>query len=230
MATKKKTIVIATIRPWNIARYRAWKAPAGYRVVLITKKDQLVPKRLDKLNPHYIFFPHWSWIIPPEVYERYECIVFHMTDLPFGRGGSPLQNLLVRGIYKTKVSALKVDGGLDTGPVYLKRPLDLSRGSAHELYLKLADITERMVRDILRASPAPKPQRGKPVAFPRRKPQESKIPDGLTGRKLYDFIRMLDAPEYPVAYKEEAGVRIEFRNARLSKGTVLADAAYIPLT
>ena len=52
------------------------------------------PSELDKLlesyNPRYIFFPHWSWIVPKEIFEKYECVCFHMTDLPFGRGGSPL--------------------------------------------------------------------------------------------------------------------------------------------
>ena len=46
--------------------------------------------------------------IPTEIFTSFECIVFHMTDLPYGRGGSPLQNLIVRGHKKTKVSALKV--------------------------------------------------------------------------------------------------------------------------
>jgi len=44
-----------------------------------------------------------------------------MTDLPFGRGGSPLQNLIERGIKKTKISAIKVDGGIDTGDIFFKR-------------------------------------------------------------------------------------------------------------
>jgi len=37
------------------------------------------------------------WIILKEIFENYEIILFHMTDLPYGRGGSPLQNLIVRG-------------------------------------------------------------------------------------------------------------------------------------
>lgn len=52
-----------------------------------------------------IFIPHWSYIIPENIYSQYECIVFHMTDLPYGRGGSPLQNLIVRGHTETKITA-----------------------------------------------------------------------------------------------------------------------------
>jgi len=47
-----------------------------------------------------------------------------MTDLPFGRGGSPLQNLIVRGFTHTKLSALRVEKGLDTGDIYLKEDLE----------------------------------------------------------------------------------------------------------
>jgi methionyl-tRNA formyltransferase len=44
-----------------------------------------------------------------------------MTDLPFGRGGSPLQNLISRKIYNTKLSAIRVVKELDAGPVFLKK-------------------------------------------------------------------------------------------------------------
>jgi methionyl-tRNA formyltransferase len=68
--------------------------------------------------PRYVFFAHWSWKIPRAVYEAHECVIFHMTDVPFGRGGSPLQNLISRGIYETKLSALRCVEEMDAGPVY----------------------------------------------------------------------------------------------------------------
>ena len=43
-----------------------------------------------------------------------------MTDLPYGRGGSPLQNLIANKIYDTKISAIRAEGGIDTGRIYLK--------------------------------------------------------------------------------------------------------------
>ena len=42
-----------------------------------------------------------------------------MTDLPFGRGGSPLQNLIVRGYKETMLSAIKCVGEVDAGPIYI---------------------------------------------------------------------------------------------------------------
>jgi methionyl-tRNA formyltransferase len=221
-----KTIVIATIRPWNISACRKWKPPLGYHKVLITDKAELTYERLKKINPRYVFFPHWSWIIPPEIFENFECVVFHMTDLPFGRGGSPMQNLIVRGIYKTKISAIRVEAGLDTGPVYLKKSFDLSRGSAEELFHKMAPILFSMMTKIVGKQPKPRSQRGEPTVFPRRKPEDSRIPAGLSPRRLYDFIRMLDAPGYPAAFIEGDGVRAEFGRATMQGGVVTAHARF----
>ena len=44
-----------------------------------------------------------------------------MTDLPYGRGGSPLQNLIINGHKETMMSALRCVQELDAGPIYLKK-------------------------------------------------------------------------------------------------------------
>ena len=49
-----------------------------------------------------------------------------MTDVPYGRGGSPLQHLILAGHRETKVSALRMVEAFDAGPVYLKAPMDLT--------------------------------------------------------------------------------------------------------
>jgi len=98
--------LIATIKGWNIQRARELihKHPGLFS--LVTQPEALASK-VEEIQPQYIFFPHWSWIIPKRIYEAYECVVFHMTDLPFGRGGSPLQNLISRGIHQTRISAIR---------------------------------------------------------------------------------------------------------------------------
>ena len=127
-------ILIATHKSWNIERaYKLIKDECDHDIRLVTEKDELTEKMVEEFSPNYIFFPHWSYYIPESIYEKYECVVFHMTDLPFGRGGSPLQNLIVRGIKTTKISAIKVVDGLDAGPIYLKENLELY-GTAQEIY------------------------------------------------------------------------------------------------
>ncbi len=200
----KKKIIIATIKSWNIKNALKLKEELKneYEVKIITKKEDLTYEKIKKINPEYIFFPHWSWIIPKEIYNNFECVVFHMTDLPFGRGGSPLQNLILRGIKKTKISAIKPVEELDAGPIYMKRPLSLA-GSAEDIYKRASKIIfEIMIPYLLKNKVKPKPQKGKIVIFKRRTPEESKIPEDITFEKVYDYIRMLDAEGYPPAFLE----------------------------
>ena len=75
--------------------------------------------------------------------------------------------------------------------------------------------------------PAPQPQVGEAVVWKRRTPQESQIPSGLDPRKLYDFIRMLDAEGYPKAFLVCSGYHIELRKARLEAGRVLVEATVV---
>ena len=44
-----------------------------------------------------------------------------MTDLPYGRGGSPLQNLILDNKQKTMISAFKMTERMDEGPIYIKK-------------------------------------------------------------------------------------------------------------
>ena len=169
---------------------------------------------LNNLQPVYIFIPHWSFIIPKDIHKNFNCIVFHMTDLPYGRGGSPLQNLIVRGQKHTMISAIKVTTGLDTGDIYLKRPLDLY-GTAEEIFIRASKVIREMIVDIISLTPDPKAQSGEITVFKRRIPDEGNIL-GLTDlEQVYDFIRMLDCKGYPHAFLEVGELRLEFSRPSL---------------
>jgi len=210
-----QNIIIATIKEWNISNYFKLKEiyKDKYNFHLITTKDELTIIDIDKLKPKYIFFPHWSWIIPKNIYDNFDCIVFHMTDLPYGRGGSPLQNLMVQGIYDTKISALKVDDGLDTGDIYLKEDFNISSGNAQEIFTKLSIIIfNKMIPKLLLSDKLPQKQVGKIVNFKRRTHAQSNINtlDNKSLDKLYDFIRMLDGEGYPKAFYELENLKFEY--------------------
>src|SRR5690606_29153499 len=122
---------------------------------------------------------------PKEIFEKYECIVFHMTDLPYGRGGSPLQNLIDLGHTETRISAIRVEKGIDTGPVYLKMNLDL-QGTAKEIFERTAGIIEKMIYVIIENKVQPVQQKGEVVHFKRRNPQQSSINELNSLKKIYD--------------------------------------------
>ena len=43
----------------------------------INHKSQLNFNDINRIQPSYIFFMHWSYIIPKEIYNNFECIIFH---------------------------------------------------------------------------------------------------------------------------------------------------------
>ena len=221
---RKEKILIAAIRSWNVKNAVIFKLKYGreYEIKVISRVDQLNEDFLRAFNPRYIFFPHWSWLIPNAIHSRYECVVFHMTDLPFGRGGSPVQNLILRGKKNTVISALRVTDGLDAGPIYFKVALDL-RGSAENILKKASGLIYRkMIPHFLKYRPLPVAQRGRAVSFSRRKPSQSMIPGNADVNEFYDFIRMLDAEGYPPAFLETAKVRLEFSKAKIKDGRLTA--------
>jgi len=189
----------------------------------ILNKENLTYEKLNEINPEYVFFPHWSYIIPSKIYENFNCIIFHMTDLPFGRGGSPLQNLISRGIYKTKISAIRCSSILDGGDIYLKKDLDLSEGKASEIYAKAGIIVSQMIDEIVSKKMKPTPQKGEPICFKRRTPAESNMSELENLRQVYDYIRMLDAEGYPKAFLiNNKKIRFEFNDASFEDGKISA--------
>lgn len=210
---KDKTYLVAGYKPWNHRIFDEVISTYPGRWHFIGDAEQLSLDAVRALNPRYIFFLHWSWKVPDEIVNEYECVCFHMTDIPYGRGGSPLQNLILRGHKHTKLTALKMVKELDTGPIYLKEDLCIESGSAEEIYIratyKSADMIERIISQDLK----PVPQRGEATAFKRRRPENSEIPRLESLQQLYDFIRMLDAEGYPRAFLYYKGFCYELSHA-----------------
>lgn len=194
----------------------------GFEVLRLAAREELVPETLRAFGPSHVFFPHWSWKIPAAVHEAFECVIFHMTDVPFGRGGSPLQNLVVRGIENTRLTALRCTEAMDAGPVYLKLPLS-TLGSAEEVMLRAAALMEPMILRIVGERVQPQPQEGEPVLFQRRRPQDGDLAAATTLEAVHDLVRMLDGEGYPNAFLKVGRLRLEFTRASRKVDHVAAD-------
>lgn len=211
------TYIILSEKSWNSSLLQELSTKTEGNWVFINKRSEFNIVNLDSIKPVKIFIPHWSYIIPDEIFEKYECVVFHMTDLPFGRGGSPLQNLIVLGKEETKISALKVVKELDAGPIYLKNKLSLN-GTADEIFIKANSIIELMIIEIINKELKPYEQKGVVVHFKRRKPKDSNITNLKNIKDIYNHIRMLDAEGYPKAFIENKYFKFEFSNAIVKDG------------
>lgn len=136
------SIIIVSNKEWHRKYIKEITTRTNKDVIYIDDKECITYDYLHKLQPEWVFFPHWSYIIPAEVYANMNCVIFHMTDLPFGRGGSPLQNLIARGIYETKLSALKCTAQLDAG-IYISNNLYLYGERQRKYILELLNLPRR---------------------------------------------------------------------------------------
>jgi methionyl-tRNA formyltransferase len=215
--------VIATIRPWNILLFEQFIAGRPGSWHLVTEREQLTVDRVRELAPRYVFFPHWSYMVPEPILALTECVCFHETDVPYGRGGSPVQNLIARGHRETMLSALRMEAELDAGPVYMKEHLSLE-GGGEEIFIRAARLVAGMIERIVRDEPTPVAQTGTAVVFKRRTPNESQVGPELTSLgQLFDHIRMLDAEGYPKAFVEVGEFRYELSRPALRSASIDAD-------
>lgn len=218
---KVENIILLSSRVWNKKIYfNLQEKFREFNWIWIDEKSELTIEKLLKIDPKYIFIPHWSYIIPEKIHSIFQCILFHMTDLPYGRGGSPLQNLILNKKSETVISAIEVIKELDAGPIYLKRPLNLN-GSAHEIFLRARGVIQKMIEEIIINAPDSIKQTGSPTLFKRRKPNQSNLKDAGTVKECYDFIRMLDCEGYPKAFLNTEKLKFEFENAHFTKNKEL---------
>ncbi len=220
----QRPLLLLSSRPWNSALAGRLSRQLNRPVESITEPAKLTSEAVAEINPQWIFVPHWSHLIPESIWGSWPTVIFHMTDLPYGRGGSPLQNLIQRGHNSTMITALRCSAGLDAGDIFIKQPLSL-HGSAEEIFLRADGVIGQMIEQIVCDEPAATPQQGEPVLFTRRTPAQSNLarcPEGDLS-SWYDQIRMLDAEGYPQAFLEAHGMRLEFRRVSQRSDGLHAD-------
>jgi len=185
------------------------------------REAQAIESVLRQTPVSTLFFAHWSSKVPAEITDNYTCINFHCTDLPYGRGCCPVQNLILRGKTETMVTAHLMTSEYDAGDILCKRPMSLL-GGGDEIYDRLGALVVDMVHDIAAnldmymAGKISQAEEGKwkglkEEPFEKRGPHQSviwssNVPDA------FDFIRCHDAEGYPSAFTEIAGLRYTFSN------------------
>ena len=214
---KKKTqnFIIASTKEWHFRELIDSEVKFDGDWHFIKNDKDLTIDKLKKIMPEIIFFPHWHYHVPKEIVSQFECICFHETEVPYGRGGSPIQNLILEGKENTKITALRMTDQFDAGPIYLQEEFNLN-GLAEEIYLRSAKVINKMIQKIIVERPYPRDQIGDIHIFKRRKPSESLIGKDVDDlEKLFDFIRMLDAKDYPKANINFNNFIIEFSRPAL---------------
>ena len=210
--------IIITKKNWDLKNF----SKLNKNFIILKKLNK---KLINDINPRIIFFIHWSELIEYSFYKKYLCIQFHASNLPKGRGGSPIQNQILLNIKKTKLSAFKVSKKLDSGPICLQSKLQLN-GTAQEIFIRMEKISILMIKKIVKMKKIKfYEQSGLPTFFKRRSPKQSQINLKKINsmNKLYDFMRMLDAPDYPSSFIKLDKFKFIFNNIRSYKNKINAN-------
>jgi methionyl-tRNA formyltransferase len=96
----------------------------------------------------------YGLLLPPPIlaWPKYGCLNIHASLLPRWRGAAPIQRALLAGDAETGISIMRMDAGLDTGPVIARHSLPIgSRDTAGSLREKLAPLGASAIVEALRA-------------------------------------------------------------------------------
>jgi methionyl-tRNA formyltransferase len=102
----------------------------------------------------------YGLILPKPILEapRAGCINVHASLLPRWRGAAPIQRAILAGDEISGVTLMRMDEGLDTGPMLARQTLDIRGKDAGQVTEEMAHLGGRMVVDWLQTPTAPEPQ------------------------------------------------------------------------
>jgi methionyl-tRNA formyltransferase len=94
----------------------------------------------------------YGLILPQAVLDipRLGCLNIHASLLPRWRGAAPIQRAILAGDAETGVTIMRMEAGLDTGPMLLKESLPIAdTDTAGSLHDKLAKVGARLIVEVL---------------------------------------------------------------------------------
>lgn len=189
-----------------------------YDVEWVSHKG-VVESTLSRVQPDWVFVYHWSYIIPESIYSKYRCVAFHTGNLPEDRGGSPIQNQILKGKTFSKVNAIVVQDPVDSGAVYGSKSISL-QGNLYDIWNSVTEAAKKLIGDILKYDIEPIPQSGNSATFKRKKDNVLQ-PTSLDS--MYDQIRMLDGEDYPATHLIVGDYKFDFSRAKMQGSQILAD-------
>ena len=127
-------ILCVGYRDWAIKIYTNLKKRRKNIFLHYTKS--YLEKKILKVNPDIILFYGWSWIIKKKIFKNYDCFMLHPSPLPKYRGGSPIQNQIIRDEKNSAVTIFKINEIIDGGDIYFQKKILLT-GSLSEIFERI---------------------------------------------------------------------------------------------
>jgi methionyl-tRNA formyltransferase len=115
-------------------------------------RDPAVIRQIRDAEPDAIIVAAYGKLLPKEILELppLGCINIHASILPAYRGASPIQWALINGESETGVTIMKMDEGLDTGPILSREKMEIPDNMDFGgLYAALSEMGARLLSDVL---------------------------------------------------------------------------------
>ena len=125
--------------------------------------------QLQAWAPDLIVVAAFGQILRPAVLDlpRFGCINVHGSLLPRGRGAAPIQAAILNGDKETGITIMKMDPGVDTGPILSQRAIPIAPDeTGGSLFEKMATIGAELLLETLpkylsgEIQPRPQPEEG----------------------------------------------------------------------
>jgi methionyl-tRNA formyltransferase len=117
----------------------------------------------------------YGLLLPPSILSMFArgCLNIHASLLPRWRGAAPIHRALLAGDAETGVCIMRMEEGLDTGPVYRRAIVPIlpedTTGALHDRLAALgADLLLATLADLEHGTPQPVPQPDEGVTYARK--------------------------------------------------------------
>ncbi|VFM98157.1 MAG: Formyl transferase [Candidatus Kentron sp. G] len=173
---------------------------AGYRVLWTHDMNEL--RAAD-----FCFYLGCGQIVPPAVLARFRNnLVVHASDLPQGKGWSPLTWQILEGKNRIPVTLFEAAEEVDSGVIHAKEWLEFEGHELiGELRKKLAQVTFSLCRQFVADYPATpaqaRQQVGEESFYPRRGPADSRLDPMCSLAEQFLLLRVVDNARYPAFFE-----------------------------
>jgi methionyl-tRNA formyltransferase len=162
-------------------------------------------------------------IIPGDLLAQIPMLNVHFSLLPRWRGAAPVERAILAGDAETGVCLMKIEEGLDTGPVYSRRAVPIREDETLEqLRSELVEQSCGLLVEALAGGvnglPDPQPQRGEATVAAKITPEDLHLDWQRTAEQLDRVVRL------GRAWTSFRGRRLTVLDAAVVRdGTALAD-------
>jgi len=133
-------------------------------------------------------------------------IVVHASELPKGKGMSPLTWQILEGKNRIPITLFEAVEAIDAGPVYLRGYVDfLGNELLHEMQnalgMKIMEMCEVFLSDWPQILSKGIAQTGEPSFYKKRTPDDSRLDPQKSLTEQFNLLRVVDNDRYPAFFE-----------------------------